>query len=88
MQKGRRIRFQIAETDDLLQPIQHAVGTGDKQGLLGDGDSVTPPIDADEGSYDGGTRTIDVGDQNNANNSQLDLAADRVWALVFTVRMQ
>ncbi len=35
-----------------------------------------------------GTRTIDLGDGNNSNNAQLDLAADRVWAVVFTIRMQ
>ena len=55
---------------------------------VGDGDAVTAPIDADEASYDSGTVTLDVGDQNNINNAQLDLAADSVWALVYTIRMQ
>ncbi|MCP3981076.1 MAG: DUF11 domain-containing protein [bacterium] len=50
---------------------------------LGDGDA-----DADTGSYSAGTRTIDLGDGNNSNNAQLDLAGDRVLALVFTIRMQ
>ncbi len=51
--------------------------------VLGDGDA-----DADAGSYSAGTKTIDLGDGNNSNNAQLDLAADRVWAVVFTIRMQ
>jgi len=55
---------------------------------VGDGDSVSAPVDTDEASYDGGSRTIDLGDQNNADNAQLDLAGDRVWALVFTILMQ
>ena len=38
-------------------------------------------------SYNGGTTTIDAGDQN-AANAQLDIAANKVWALLFTVKIQ
>jgi hypothetical protein len=55
---------------------------------VGDGDSVTAPIDADEASYDSGSATIDLGDQSNTNNAQLNLAADSVWAFVYTIRAQ
>lgn len=47
----------------------------------------TDAVDADVASYTGATTTIDAGDQNVANG-QLDIAANRVWAMVFTVRMQ
>ncbi len=50
---------------------------------LGDGDG-----DADVASYNGGTRTVDLGDGNNSNNAQLDLAADRVLAVLFSVNIQ
>ncbi|NND59760.1 MAG: hypothetical protein HKN49_05780 [Gammaproteobacteria bacterium] len=56
--------------------------------VVGDGDAVTALIDADEASYDVGSLTLHLGDQNNVNNAQLDLAADSVWALVYTIRMQ
>ncbi len=55
---------------------------------VGDGDSVTAPIDADAASYDSGGATIDLGNGSNTDNAQLDLAGDRVWALVFTVVIQ
>ncbi|MCP3980130.1 MAG: right-handed parallel beta-helix repeat-containing protein [bacterium] len=55
---------------------------------VGDGDAVAAPIDADEASYDGGARTIDLGDRINADNAQLNIGADSVWSLVFTIRMQ
>ena len=54
---------------------------GEDAGVDGDADS-------DEGSYSSGTRTIDLGDGNNSNNAQLDLTAGRVWAVVFTIRIQ
>ena len=41
-----------------------------------------------QGFYSPGTTTIDLGTGNNPNNDQLDFAAGRVWAMVFTVRMQ
>jgi titin len=46
---------------------------------------LTDGVDGDVASVSGST--IDVGNQN-AANGQLDIAADRVWALLFTVRMQ
>ncbi len=55
---------------------------------VGDGDSVTAPIDADAASYDSGGLTIELGNGSNPDNAQLDIAADRVWALVFTVVIQ
>ena len=57
-------------------------GTG-----LGDGDSATPPIDADVGSFDTPSATVDIGDENNPNNAQLDIIADSVLAVIFTVKM-
>ncbi len=44
------------------------------------------PVDV--ASYNGGTRTVDLGDGNNSNNAQLDLAADRVLAVLFSVKIQ
>lgn len=54
---------------------------------IGDGDAVTPPIDADAGSFDG-SATVDFGDEKNPNNARLDIPADRVWAALVTVRVQ
>ncbi|NNF62391.1 MAG: hypothetical protein HKN06_13825 [Gammaproteobacteria bacterium] len=55
---------------------------------LGDGDAVTAPIDADNGSYNTASSTIDLGDNANSSNGQLDIPADRVLALLFTARIQ
>ncbi len=52
---------------------------------LGDGDSVNPPNDADIGSHTAASTTLDFGNGNNTNNSQLDVTADSVWAVIFTV---
>ncbi len=53
---------------------------------LGDGDAVTAPIDADAGSYNTGSSTVDLGDANNSNNAQQDVGMDTVLSLIFTVR--
>ena len=45
-------------------------------------------VDGDVGSYDVGTTTLDWGDGNVATNGTLNVAADAVWAVVFTVTMQ
>jgi hypothetical protein len=55
---------------------------------VGDGDAATPPLDGDVGSYDGPGVTVDFGRGNNPDNAQLDVPADRVWAALFSVRMQ
>ena len=49
---------------------------------------MSAPIDADSGSYTGGSTTIDLGDENNPDNAPLDAPADRVVALIFTVAVQ
>jgi uncharacterized repeat protein (TIGR01451 family) len=49
------------------------------------GTAVTDAVDGDAASYSGAT--LDVGNQS-AANAQLDLAAARVWAVVFSVRTQ
>lgn len=46
----------------------------------------TDAVDADTGSFTGGT-TVDAGDANQANG-QLDVAANTVLAVVFTVQVQ
>jgi len=48
--------------------------------------ACTDAVDADPVSWNG-TNTIDGGNQAQANG-QLDIAADSVWAMVFTVTMQ
>jgi len=48
---------------------------------------LTDLIDTDAVSYDGGTFTIDAGNQNVAN-AEVVVAADTVWAMTFTVTMQ
>ena len=50
--------------------------------------ALTNAADGDAVSYTVGTTTIDAGDGVEAANSQVDIAADRVWAMVFTVTMQ
>jgi hypothetical protein len=50
---------------------------------LGDGD-----LDGDVASYSAGSSTVDFGNGNNANNASLNMAADRVWAAIFTIKMQ
>ena len=47
---------------------------------------LTDAVDADVASYNGGTTTIDVGDGNVAN-AQLDINADSVLAILFSVKM-
>jgi hypothetical protein len=47
--------------------------------------ALTDTIDADVASIAGST--IDVGDRF-VGNGPLDIAANRIWALLFTVRMQ
>jgi len=50
--------------------------------------TLTDAPGADVGSYDGPTRTIDVGNSVEAGNNQLDLAANRIWAILFRAFMQ
>ena len=52
------------------------------------GTAKTDGTPDDEASYTGGTTTIDLGNQNVVTNSQLDVAASKVWAVLFTVKMQ
>ena len=46
----------------------------------------TDAVDGDTVSYTAATTTIDAGNQNQAN-AQLDIAATRVLAVLFTVKM-
>jgi uncharacterized repeat protein (TIGR01451 family) len=48
----------------------------------------TDAVDPDGVSYTAGTTTIDVGNQVVAGNAQVNAAANRVWAVLFTVVMQ
>jgi len=52
------------------------------------GTAKTDGTPDDEASYTAGTTTIDLGNQNVAGNSQLDIAASKVWAVIFSVKMQ
>ncbi len=47
---------------------------------------LTDAEDGDVGSYTGATLSVDVGNQNVAN-SQLDINANAVWAMLFSVKM-
>ena len=64
--------------EDLIRDEVETNGTA-----LGD-----PGLDGDTGSYTVAGTVLDWGDGNNADNTQLDVAADSVWAVVFTVTMQ
>ena len=48
--------------------------------------TVSDAVDGDVASVAGAT--INVGDQNEAGNSQLDMAANRVWAILFRTLLQ
>jgi len=48
--------------------------------------ACTDASDADVASWDG-TNTIDIGDSVNAGNAQLDIAASKTFAVLFTVTM-
>ena len=50
--------------------------------------TLTDAPGADVASYDGPTTTIDVGDSVEAGNNQLDIVANRVWAILFRALMQ
>ena len=52
------------------------------------GTAKTDGTPDDEASYTAGTTTIDLGNQTVVTNSQLDVAASKVWAVLFTVKMQ
>jgi hypothetical protein len=47
---------------------------------------LTDTVDGDAASYTGGSAAIDVGNDN-AGNSQLNINADAVWAISFSVKM-
>ena len=47
----------------------------------------TDGVDSDAVSYTAGTKTIDAGNAHQAN-AQLDIAASKVWAISFTVKIQ
>jgi uncharacterized repeat protein (TIGR01451 family) len=49
--------------------------------------ALTDAVDGDTVTYTGGTTTIDAGNEN-AGNAELDAAANRVLALLFTVQVQ
>ena len=69
--------------------VDNSVATGSSVGAVYAAVSAATPltdiIDADVASISG--NTIDVGDRF-VGNGQLDIAAGRIWALLFTVRMQ
>ena len=44
-------------------------------------------VDGDSVSYTGAGTTIDAGDEVRAN-ARLDILGNRVWAIVFSVKMQ
>ena len=48
--------------------------------------TISDSVDGDVASVTGAT--INAGDQNEAGNSQLDIAANRVWAILFRVLLQ
>ena len=50
--------------------------------------TLTDAPGGDVASYDIPTRTIDAGDSVEAGNNPLDLAANRVWAILFRALMQ
>ena len=47
---------------------------------------LTDAVDGDVASYTGGTLSVDAGNSTEAN-LQLDIAADKVWAILFSVKM-
>ena len=47
---------------------------------------LSDAIDGDVASYSGGSATVDAGD-GNVGNVQLDINANAVWAMLFTVKM-
>ena len=52
------------------------------------GTAKTDATPDDEASYTAGTTTIDLGNEKVATNTQLNIAASSVWAVIFTVKMQ
>ena len=52
------------------------------------GTAKTDGTPDDEASYTAGTTTIDLGNQSVATNTQLDIAASKVWAVIVSVKMQ
>jgi len=48
---------------------------------------LSDAVDGDVGSYTGASSSVDTGNQNVAN-LQLDINADTVWAILFSVKMQ
>ena len=47
---------------------------------------LTDVVDTDVVSYSSGSATVDAGDESQAN-LQLNIAGQRVWAMLFTVRV-
>ncbi len=47
---------------------------------------LTDAVDGDVASYTGASTSVDAGNENVAN-LQLDINADAVWALLFSVKM-
>ena len=64
-------------TDAVIYSTVNAVAT-----------TLTDLPGADVASYDIPTRTIDVGDSVEVGNNPLDLAANRIWAILFRAIMQ
>jgi len=67
--------------------VDNAVNTGGSEAAIYASVILTPALldavdGADEAGYTSGTTTISVG--SGAGNAQLDIAGDKVWALVFT----
>jgi hypothetical protein len=47
---------------------------------------LSDAVDGDVASYNGGSSTVDAGDGSTAN-AQLNINADAVWAISFSVKM-
>jgi hypothetical protein len=48
--------------------------------------TLSDAVDGDVASYTGGSSSVDAGDEN-VGNPQLNISADTVWAMLFTVKM-
>jgi hypothetical protein len=80
------------KTSNTVAACAAALCTGPEEAAIyaavNGGTAKTDGTPDDEASYTAGTTTIDLGNQNVGTNSQLDIAASKVWAVIFTVKMQ
>ncbi|MEE8129328.1 MAG: hypothetical protein V3T48_03520, partial [Vicinamibacterales bacterium] len=68
----------VCDIGEELNIFQTTDGTG----------ALTDSVNGDAASFDIPTTTIDVGDENQAGNATVSIAANSVLAVVFTVTMQ